>query len=373
MMRKNSLFLFLGFLAALGMAACGGVGMSEALRQPETSSAPPPKWYTKLEAKMGRVVGYGQGSMREHAKNQALADIAQQLQVQVKSTIKSSVDVVDASVTRAESTKFELTAHQQLQNTRVVAEEAAGGITFIAIEFDARPAEQIVADRLLTEWGGIRPPRIDWKGHHWLANTDFVNNVRQQITINSGGTGAREVRIALNRRNDEWHISFDNVVMPIENTDLLRLIGLETTNPNNRLVVMDFKSAQEKNRLVAGDAFYLTLQTTRPDGYYTLFNIYDDGRLALLQESKKTEAIQTVPSLENRQKGYSLVAQTLKPKETAIDVYLSVLSSEPLDTSVFEAVSGQQVGNAFHLDTLLDMLDHKTITDIAVVRVNIRP
>lgn len=368
----KSLFIALVILIVYGLPGCGGPSVTMPAQEEKVSEPTPPKWYTTIHAKTGRIIGFGQSHSRDQAKSQALADISSQLDVQVKSQIKSSVAVVDNGVTRAESTKYELSATQRLQNTRVVTEEASSGITYIALEFDARPTEQITADQLLAEWAGQRPAEIIWKGHRWLANSDFVSKLHQQL-VSSNGLGTREVHIALTRRNDRWQIGFDNAVVPIENSDLMRLLGIQTADPSFRLGVFELRTAQARTRLKVGDAFFLKFDVSKPGDYFTLFNLYHDGRLAVIQDSQKTEHEQSFPSGENRKKGFALSAQTVMPKEPSVDVYLAVMSSNPLDTSAFESVSDRQVGNAYHLDILLDLLERKIITDVAATRINIRP
>ena len=43
-----------------------------------------PSWYHNLSAQQGRIIGYGRGSDPRTAKNDALADLSEQLEVEVK-------------------------------------------------------------------------------------------------------------------------------------------------------------------------------------------------------------------------------------------------------------------------------------------------
>lgn len=370
-MRRNPVRLPVLLILVSLIAACSSTGEKMPAGN-QTTSAQAPAWFTQLTQQPGRLLGYGRGESRNIARQNALAEIAQQFEVEVKSTVSSDLSVVDDKVMRSDSKRIKLATNQKLKHARIIKEEEIKGTVYIAAEVDMRPAEKILAEDLLEQWGS-KPTAIKWKGHKWLANSIFVHKLNRQIT-SPDGSGVKNVDISLTRKNKTWFLNLDDNVIPLNELDLPNLIAWENTNALDFVIFASpEKSTQQKNRLKHGEAFMLEVEAINPTGFYTLFNIYPNGNTVLVQDSKTLESLQSFPTEAMRKEGLHMYAETLERGKPSRDVFLAIRSSKKLDTSLFEAISESQAKNTFHLHTLLDMLQQPSIVDIAVARVNIQP
>ena len=138
---------------------------------------------------------------------------------------------------------------------------------------------------------------------------------------------------------------------------------------------------EDKNRLYEGDVFTLVLLSTDPaDSFFTTFNVYPDGRVSLLQESRHLAIEQEIPPLaEQDQEGGIFDAHLAEAGVPAEDVFVVVSTTHPLDTSRFSILQpegGPVTGeHSYKLHEFMTWLDQqrRILREIALLHVRTEP
>ena len=132
------------------------------------------------------------------------------------------------------------------------------------------------------------------------------------------------------------------------------------------------------NRLRAGDFFAFKVEATE-EGFATLFNIYQDGRVSVLEDNIEISSSIEIPGPEAQERGEMFGAYLIEKGKPTRDLYMAVLSKRPLLTSNFQKileanppVRGEE---SYQIHRLLNWLksNEEEIVDLDVISVLVQP
>lgn len=352
----------------------------------------PPEWYVNpfYPPRGDRILkGYGQGETAAAARMDALGDIGRQLGVTVRSVTEDvSMEWVEAQervIQEAyhQQTRSEATHH--LKDWDVVRSERHGGRHFAQVRLDRRPAAVVAAARLARRLPS-NVGEVEWAGPEALTEGALVREMERHLRWDRGAERRLEVALALVRLDERWHLRItpdggDPFHVPLDEPDFHSVFAWSALDGDSLgLALLPLGEARGYNRLRHGDPF--VFEARIPDveaGYLTVFNVYEDGRVSVLEENAPAEATVAIPDSSIQQRGGAFVAQTLLEGEPTQDLYVAVLSSEVLATSEFQRmlenlppVEGE---GAYRVHELVQWLarHQRAIYGVDVLSVHVQP
>lgn len=337
-----------------------------------------PDWYGNLPVEPGFIYGYGHATDRSKAKQQALSEISESIEVTVVGTSNLQTSVTGSNVMQASSQEIKLHTEQKLKQVIKLKEQVTEDDEFfLAYKLDLRPSEIRIAEALNKQWSGVS--KLTWSGAPWLTSSQFISALTQNIVSQNTNPASSEKKasVKLHRQNNQWILLINKSAHIIWIEDLQRLFAWNSSDDKNFFLELQNRSKEKLSlRLKEGQKFIIKLTNRlKKPGYFTLFNIYPDGRIVLMQESVVIAQDNEFPPTEIQDKGYSLSAELAEPGKEGVDVFLALRTPNIIDTLEYRKVqdivaTGE---NAFRLHEFLEFLNRAQIRDIATIRVSISP
>ena len=321
---KSAIFL----LFLLAFSAC-----KEAVQTPQA-----PSWYvhhTFKEKKSSEYLGYGEGESLFAAKALAKEAIAQTLMslaesssvIQSEVRKKNGVEVVN----KRAAFDLKITTKINLQNLEVKKQEQQNGRYYVVLAYQNLD----LVYRLKKSVGDVECGKVD----SYMTQTPLYAKIRSALSC--------DVSLQLERKNSAWYLAYK------EHTFLLGDGEFEKLYVSKQSKKFDFSIS--KSVLRDGDSFYLSLRAKKA-GYITLLDVYENGVVTLLQDSKKIDEKMQIPSKES--KNY-FEAGVLEKGRDSHDLYVAIYSQTPLDMSRFvygdEELESDE--SAYKFDELIKLLN----------------
>lgn len=321
-----------------------------------------PGWYRKLEAAPSRIVGYGAGPSREQALLSAREEAAAQLGVEVHSAVSRRIIDDNRKVSSISEVKAEAKVARRLINSRVLREDHIGSTHFVAIEADLRDTQKRLADDVLARYGKV----VSYAGPPQLAASPLMQGVRELLAGAERTTASLD--LALGRTGDDWRLRVGDLTLTIDRDDFPRAIEW-AAGPKHALTLLaiDDRSGQPVSRLHSGQTFHLRLANPAQKSFYSIFNVYADGRVTLLAENltvEKNARDLSFPGFAERERGTVLEAARSDQRAIDTDTYIVVGSPSRLQNQRILSQKDRVVeeGGSFAADLLLTLLTSNAIT-----------
>ncbi len=367
--------------ALAGIAiALGGLFLFVAFGCSLNPPAPQPRWYSVVSpADPQRPQGQGRGETLAAAKLAALKDLAEGIRVVVATETVAIRTVEQDRLIHRLSETTRVRTDETLAGLRLTRSEQGGdGYFYVRYEIDLRPLEVMMAGQLAAAWDHKLPARIVWTGSKGLANGRFLAALAQRLSEPRAKSPTRSIAVDLKPGGyGAWVLTIDGRHdWRLSQVDWSRLIDWgQYADGRLSLALLPRTADRGQNRLQAGDVFALRLSGQPRHGHYTLFNLYADGRVAILAENCPLRGgVAIYP--DDCQMGVELVAATIAPATPTTDLYLAVSADQRMDSHRFiragEQVLATEQGRQAH--ELFAWLDEGVATAaIAVLSVSTAP
>lgn len=336
---------------------CGSLLLFSLLINACSSGPQIPVWFNKSSNTDGVLFGYGSGGDYKSARQGALEELSQQLEVSVKSQC-AIITSTNQEIYKSRSECFNsLRSSRSLKNTRVLHKKKQAENHFVALQLDLRPLEQILRHKL--EKNGIKQRRF--KGSQVLLRSPLLTRLK---TDDSGVT----LSTALQRQQDQWFLSVGDFLQPV--ADLDELTNWSIKKHLGLQIILDGK---KENRVREGTPMTLRIQKPENIKFISLMNVYSDGRVVTLFENLDIDGEEFLfpdPSLN-----VEMIAGSIIPNSKDRDLYLALISHEALDLTRFPR--GENLPSfgklSYNLHTFLDWVERAPIVGIAPIYISIEP
>ena len=311
------------------------------------------------------LTGYGAGDTRNEAKVYAVQEIAEQLQLNISASDTLSTVRNNDRVGSEFHSVVEITTDKELIGVRLlcVDDKDPSGTIHTLYEFDQRPAIDKLAAKILADRQGVRVRRLQWQGPDALINSTAIKKLSTLLTESTGEPDADarsndplQLHIRLNRHQNRWYLAAGAHQVYIPDVEIPRFVswGDKGQNLSLRLNKVSHPHQQSLPQLKPGEQFFLEVSADN-QGYLMLFNVYGDGRVALVMEGR------VWGNTRAPEKGV-LEAAALEEGRPTTDIYVAVATREPVTppVSIRELqpwggiVSGEQ---GYQLDYFMDWLE----------------
>ncbi|MCG5547533.1 hypothetical protein [Halorhodospira halochloris] len=362
--------------------------ISEEEPEADRERAQPPQWYVDRERPPSESlmrIGYGSAESWELAEAKALEDISRQLGVRVEVAEEdiSYMEIQDKQQHVEEQYRREarMEAAHYIKDWEVIKEEDIDGKYFIALRLDQRPSPIVIAEKIAERLDSI-PERIVWEGAEWLTEGEFIEGIERQLSGSNDGSVA--VYLELKRLDEQWRMAVepegkDIFHIPLDESDIANLLSWPGGS-DAEMVELRLKPDEDRgyNRLQVGDWFVFEVASEQ-GGYLSLFNIYEDGRISVLEDNARVDSHIAIPSEEEQEQGHAFRAYPIQAGEITQDYYMAVLSEQRLSTADFQKILDESPPvageDAYQLHQLMQWLETQGehVVDIDVIEVLTQP
>ena len=353
----------LGCLSLALLAACSTpskpVPALEVSPTPEIQ-APVPDWYSAraLDASTAKylALGYGSGASLEAARNEAIKEIAQRIQINVESNSSAAAgetrDGDNLSYWSKSDSELFVRSSAKLSGLDLLKQELAGGTYYVAMTYDLRSLPVRIAA------AGCNPEA----NAAWSAYAQ-ASRLGQQLRESGCSAGWQ-----LRNSDGIWFVDYAGTPFVLPSNELPNLLF---ANSKQAEFALDL---QPSTNLKNGDFYHLNLSNQNP-GYLSIFHVDQFGNTQMLvaNEYQDSAGSLTFPNLEDYDgliaftnkgvSGYSqdLLLATLCPKaDPRLEEHLPVAER---DSNLLDS-STRRFGQL--LDDIRDCV-------VASARLNIQP
>ena len=306
-------------------------------------------------------VGYGNGRSVSGAKQQALYDIANQLQVNVQGTAESHNTKTDGAVSLSFQQEIKSTATAILSAVEISCSDTndPDGLYHFALRYDQRPLVDVFAEQLSSQFWHQAPGKIDWQGPSVILNSAFIKSLSKKL-IDNQQTETTTLNVQLFRKNQQWQLGINGIIKPLEKSHHEQIFNWKAIAPHSLTAKLTNPSDQPiSSTLRDSDDFLFSIQS-KQSGYLSVFDIYEDGRVTKLRENLPIDNSLRLPEHQG-----SFSAGLLTPGEATRDHYIFILTKAPIDATAFRQImleeNSSTASNNYSLNLFLFWLDQQAI------------
>jgi len=318
------------------------------------------------------MTGYGSGKSLDEANVSAMEQLARSISSTVTASTRARRSMNNEVVSSSFFQTADIRSKVNLKNAMMtcIDRNDPAGTLHVLVEVDVRSPETQIAEALRKKY----PDSVSLKftGNRYITSSQALSKVKHGLPIPRARSRQIEIPVSLYRQSATWYVQVGDAVYALNEGQLWNFVNLEMfALPKGDGFSADAYRGDNWRRdisnLNAGDYFRLRLNTASP-GYVTVFNLYDDGRVALLEKNLQISGELMLP-----QSGVYQTA-TLDENEATTDRYLAICMKDPVDmlfTQKLTRDAGVVAGEgSFQLDYLLENLS--TLKDAEIMSLSIR-
>lgn len=306
-----------------------------------------PAWFGSLKSNADyEIIGYGEGLTLDEAKTNAKSDIAKAIRSNINSSFTVQTSVSNSAVNHNAQSNISETSNLTITDAQLKKSEQTNGRFYVALRYENLPLIVKLAKR-----GG---QSLCGKPNAYLAQTSTLLNLSNDLNCT--------VSIDITRENDGWYLGRGEHRNSMNNADL-RALMIETSMGTLRV--------KSNHTLVNEDETYiLNLEGLPATGYLSLFDVYDDGRVVLMESNIPLSRLSKKKLLypDDIRQDLQLAGGVLETGRDTLDMYVALVSNEPLKLSSFIPM-GQQIEKgerAFVMDRLLALMQNNSFATTVV-------
>lgn len=298
-------------------------------------------------------LGYGSGLTLNEAKQHAYKDIAEQLGVTVKTKTRTQVIKKQSDVKQSYQNQVDTFAQAELDDLSIecLDKQDPSGTIHILLGYDLRPLDVRIADKLIDAIAYV-PGTIQLTGPSFLTHSKLARDVKNTLLSRSGSKPLK-AEIKIRRHKNQWQWIIAEQPFYLSNNQLHLTINWNTLNKGGT----ELSAITTKNKslppIIKTETEFRLLVTTQQKGYLQLLSIYENGEIDVVRNDIKTRASQK--HLFPETQGV-FEAGLLEADKTATDVYLAIVTQQPLSKTGLLSPDGISNGNQFYLMAFLNLL-----------------
>ncbi|MBK8972678.1 MAG: hypothetical protein IPM37_15600 [Hahellaceae bacterium] len=349
-------------VTALMLTACAGVPEQSAEPDADpseiTENCAAPAWYQHAagEQRQGWLVGLGEADTVEQARQRAMQDILQRVQLDVISGCEdhreSSREGGESRGQYREYGGCSVQTEARAENVRfddLQTPHECGGHAWVKLGLDQRSLRNRAAAQFMQMSG---QGETFCAGIPALTRSPFCSWLAEHVP----GMGA--VPIDLSHREDGWTLLLGRKELPLNNTPLSEVLAWNS-EPRCRNWFRLEQKGQVVEALTAPAKYAMTLEPSTGTGQFiSIVTVYADGRTQLLLRNQPVMTRQD----------YQLDGVLEPGQRESREVAIALRSTQPMDWSAFKDQPMQVAGTSeqSHLPELLHRLAETDYTNVCV-------
>ena len=310
-------------------------------------SADAPTWFGTLPTGTTyEIIGYGEGVTLDEAKMNAKSDIAKTISTHIDSISTTQTSVNNMTLDHNASQSVRETSNLTITDAELKKSEQKDGRFYVALQYENLP----LSTKLVKRGGQL----LCGQSNVYLSQTSTILALSSDLNCS--------VSVDITRENNGWYLGRGEHRNSMNNADFRDLM-IETVTGTLRL---------KSNRALVNEdeAYALNLEGLPASGYLSLFDVYDDGRVVLMENNinlaRKSKKAFRYP--DDIRKDLELSGGVSEAGHDAVDLYVVLISNEPLKLSSFIPM-GQNIEKAeraFAIDRLLSLMQNNPFATTVV-------
>ena len=274
-----------------------------------------PDWFINRDLKPKThyiYIGYGLGDTLQEAKLAAREDIASQLSVSVDSTMELKEVLIGDNFTHSFKNSTQQQTRAQLRDLILLKSEKHEGSFFVVLEYQHLSFDQEFSNKIKVD------NCENQVQHPYLLHSPLFKELNSKLPCH--------LNIELVRKNHLWMLSYKNALVQLPDN---KFFELYSALQSDSLLV-----TSPSNRILEGKNFALTMKS-EVNGYVSLFNVYADGMVSLLQENIPVkENIKRI--FPNKNDEIVFEAGLLEKGRESIELYIGIYSKTLQNYTLFK-------------------------------------
>jgi hypothetical protein len=277
------------------------------------------------------LLGYGNGKSVGEAKQQALYDIANQIEVDVSGESRRSTQRNNHGVKSQFSQQIKTRASSLLTSVDIACSDTndPSGQYHFALRYDQRELADIFTDKLIESFWQGKPSKIEWQGPSVIVNSDFIKQINKHL-IDKKSSQQLSIQIKLFRKDNAWYLALNNVIKRIQGNNFTQLLNWDSlTTADIHVSLQNEFGKAISPQMQEGDEFRFLINA-KQSGYISVFDIYEDGRVIKIRDNMPFNKALTLPEHQG-----SFSAGLLVPNQSTRDQYVLLITKDKLDSKAF--------------------------------------
>ena len=292
--------------------------------------ATPPDWYRNqsILSNNYEIIGYGEGTTLEEAKQISKSDISKMIQTILSSNLSIEKNIKDDIYTKKISSNINEKSNVILTNIEVIQTSFQDNKYYVAIRYINLPIAKKI--KLLIKNNNI----LEEDTNKYLNKTSLMNELKKEFSFYP--------KVTLYKNN----IIINNQSFHLVQNDFIKLF----VNIENQDIPLDRKDTY-KNK----DYYFIKVKTKR-SGYLNIFQVYQSGETVLLLSNKKIKSNKNLiypnPKLYD-----GLESVVPKGQNKTKDLTIVALCINKKDFSLFDKIDTNIKNSGLLFGELLDIID----------------
>ena len=292
--------------------------------------ASPPSWFinSNMKTNHNEYIGYGSGSTKQEANENAKSDISNSIQSTIQSNLSINAQENNDEYTSSITSKIESFSSVELSDVELIKSEYIDEEWYIALKYVSLP----FAKKVRKQFDSIK--HLKKETNQYLISTMLLQELKNEFGFYP------KIKI------DKNILMIGDKGFPISSSILKKLFSSKTS----KNITLNIP------KKVKHEEFYFINIKPKKKAYVTLIQIYENGESSILFDNKKVVKNQLVtfpnPNDYNGLEAYLNDGQT-KSK----DMTIAVLCDQPKDFSYFDYVSTSKEAYAKVYGKMFDAID----------------
>jgi len=310
-------------------------------------SADAPAWFGNLPIGMAyEIIGYGEGISLDEAKMNAKSDIAKTIKTHIDSISTTQTSVNNTTLNHNASQSVRETSNLTITDVKLKNSELKDGLFYVALLYDNRPLFIKLAKQ-----GG---KSLCGESNPYLAQTEILKNLSSELNCSTS--------VEITREQNGWYLGRGEHQAVLSDDNFEKLM-IETSNGTLRL-------SSSPSRVNVDEVYTLSLDTLPLSGYLSLFDVYNDGKVVVMEKNidLTRHAKKKLLYPNDLRPDLELVGGLNVPMKDALDLCVAVVSAQPLELSTFTPMGeGVERGDrAYAMDRLLSLMKSNSFATTVV-------
>lgn len=291
-----------------------------------------PSWLYNIKPTSNhQIIGYGIDKTLSQAKQNAIADIAKTISVQVEAQIEISKMNNSGTYSKNVSTSVNTKTKATLSGVKFLNAEQYNGLWYVASSYDNSPIEIKLRHR-------ISKKLLNEKQNHYLKYTSLFKKLNYETKVT--------LDYKIIRKDNIWQLKYKDIILPLKQEEFYKLF---VNHKNDTISIKSNKNIYNQN-----DEMYFNINITKKV-YVSILYVEHNGKVGVLLLNKLQDKNFTYPNLKNEDtfKISNPYGKTIK------ELYVALYSYTPIDLNEFENVSENLLDESnYNFHQLIEKLSH---------------
>ena len=290
----------------------------------------PPRWFSSKNLKhtKNEIIGYAKAEELTVAKQIAMRNIAEMLQVDVTSIFDMETKSSKNSYNRRSRSKINTSSRVRLNDLRVIKDEKSNNIWFVAVAYNNLSLFQNIIN-------SIKPKRESFT-NPYLKQTRLFKALKEQFGFYP--------KAKIYAQNGQYYIAIDNQQFLISQQEFVELFS----NQENQNIKIKLKDRLHHNEL------YFIETQFKEFGFASLFLVSHTG--AVVSVFRNIELVDATFTYPNKKEYDGLKAEIEDEAQQSRDMFVALLCKKKKDIGLFNQVSTKLEKDSFRFGNLLDLM-----------------